>query len=435
MNKRVLIITYYWPPAGGPGVQRVLKFAKYLPDFGWEPLILTVKDGAYQAFDQSLEDEIPAGTKVFRTSSWEPDKSYKKFIGMPEGAAMQNAVIAEKDGNWKKKLARQVRLNLFVPDAKMMWWFPAVRKGIEIIKEYHPQIIFSSSPPPTVHRIAGSLKKYSDLPWVADFRDPWTDIYHYDEVTRWTVSRKFDLAMEKNALRSADRLITVSPSFGNLLGGKVRRPMEIITNGFDQADFKSLPDTAPDGFFRVAYAGKMNDSQNPELLWQELGRLKSADPVFGEKLRLVYMGHFSDGLIRSLQKYNLELNFEYPGYLSHQEMLKNLRLSDLLLLLIPDTKQNKGIVPGKLFEYMATGKPVCAIGPEDSDTAYYLNLVKGGQVFEFANIQSAEFIYSVYQNRSTASALLPIPDALKTFERRNLTGKLAGILDECPIKS
>jgi hypothetical protein len=116
-------------------------------------------------------------------------------------------------------------------------------------------------------------------------------------------------------------------------------------------------------------------------------------------------------------------------------MLKNLRLSDLLLLLIPDTKQNKGIVPGKLFEYMATGKPVCAIGPEDSDTAYYLNLVKGGQVFEFANIQSAEFIYSVYQNRSTASALLPIPDALKTFERRNLTGKLARILDECPIKS
>jgi len=432
--KRVLIITYYWPPAGGPGVQRVLKFAKYLPEFGWEPLILTVKDGAFQALDQSLETEIPGGTKVFRTSSWEPAKTYKKFIGMPGDAALQNALVAEKGGSWKKKLARQVRMNLFVPDAKMMWWFPAVRKGIEIIKEYQPQVLLSSSPPPTVHRIAGSLKKYSDLPWLADFRDPWTDIYHYDEVTRWTVSRKFDLAMEKNALRSADQLVTVSPSFGKLLGGKVHRSMHIITNGFDQADFKPLLPSEPDGLFRIAYAGKMSDSQNPDILWQELGRLKAKDPVFAEKLRLVYMGHFSDGLIRSLQKFNLHLNFENQGYLSHPDMLKNLRLADLLLLLIPDTKQNKGIVPGKLFEYMATGKPVCAIGPEDSDTAGYLKENKAGQVFEFTNPKSAEFIYSIFQNKSGQIAPLPVPDYMKSFERRNLTGRLAGILDELKAK-
>ncbi|MCK4715587.1 MAG: glycosyltransferase, partial [Candidatus Marinimicrobia bacterium] len=219
--KKVLIITYYWPPAGGPGVQRVLKFAKYLPEFGWQPIILTVKNGEYPAIDNSLQKEIPANCKVYNTFSIEPNFVYKKFTGMGSDEKIPTAVLAAENTNWKKRLANWIRLNLFIPDAKIGWIPFAVRKGKKIIKAEKPDIIFSSSPPPTVHLIARKLAKWSGIKWVADFRDPWTDIYHYNDVKRsaWSLNRDKD--KEKEIVTSADEIITVSQNVAELLNEKI----------------------------------------------------------------------------------------------------------------------------------------------------------------------------------------------------------------------
>jgi hypothetical protein len=279
--KKVLIITYYWPPAGGPGVQRILKFAKYLPDFGWQPIILTVKNGEYPAIDESLINEIPNNCRVFKTNSIEPNNLYKKLIGIKSNQNIPVAVLAEKHQSLKKKIANRIRLNLFIPDAKIGWKPFAVKKSKQIINEFNPDLIFSSSPPPTVHLIAKSLKKYSNLKWVADLRDPWTDIYYYHNLKKSKISTRLDKNLELSVFKSADLLCTVSKDLANIFAGK--KPgldIKIITNGFDPDDLPDISLKEKYKKFTIAYAGKLNVQQNPNNLWQVLQKLINTNKQF-----------------------------------------------------------------------------------------------------------------------------------------------------------
>ncbi len=406
--KKVLIITYYWPPAGGPGVQRVLKFAKYLPKFGWQPIILTVKNGEYPAIDTTLENDIPENCIVYKTNSLEPNNLYKKITGMKSEDNIPVAVLSEQNVNWKKKIANWIRLNLFIPDAKIGWIPFAVKQGKKIIEEHDPDIIFSSSPPPTVHLIAKKLAKWSGLKWVADFRDPWTDIYHYDEINKNTIAQNYNKNLEKKVLSEADKIFTVSSNIVEIFKKKtdLKDKISIIQNGYDPDDLENIPNNYNYLEFTISYLGKINNQQVPNNFFRILKELTKENKEFQNKLKLQFIGNFCDNIRESIRENNLTGNTDFLSYLPHDKALKKISKSACLLLLIPNAKNNKGILTGKLFEYMGMGKTIIAIGPTTGDAAKIIAKTNTGQMFEYDDeTEIKEFLLNIFHKWSKKISL------------------------------
>ncbi len=430
--KKVLIITYYWPPAGGPGVQRVLKFAKYLPELGWQPIILTVQNGEYPAYDESLFSDIPKECKVYKTPAIEPFSLYKKFTGMSSDEAIPVATLAEKKTSWKKKLAHWIRLNLFIPDAKIGWIPFAVKAGKHIIRNEKPNIIFSSSPPPTVHLIAKNLAKWSGIKWGVDFRDPWTDVYHYDKIKGRKFSKFHEKKLEYGVLNRADKLMTVSKNVANLLEmrKKTKSQIDIIPNGYDKADFCNFDKNQRFDKFTITYAGKMNMQQNPTNLWKALGNLVRTKQKFAQDFQILFMGNIASEIIKEIKTNDLENNLKILGYINHIKMIENLIKSHILLLTIPNTKDNEGIVTGKLFEYIATEKFILGIGPKYGDAAKILHQTNTGKMFEFNEIDEIKReIEKQYENWEKGIKAEVNKNEIEKYSRRKLTCKLTEIFD------
>ncbi len=428
--KKVLIITYYWPPAGGPGVQRVLKFAKHLPAFGWQPIILTVAKGEFPVMDNSLEKDVSRECIVFKTNSLEPTLLYKKFVGLKKEDPIPIAVITEKNKNWKKKLSNWIRINFFIPDAKIFWKYYAVKEGKKIIKTYKPDLIISSSPPPTVHLIAKTLKEKFGIPWISDFRDPWTDIYHFDNIKKNKVTRFVETNLEKNVLAASDLVVTVSNHFKKIFSQKINNDVKIkvITNGFDQDDFNIKPNRKTQ-YFTIAYSGKLSEQQNPVNLWKSIKVLIENNPESTEKIKFMITGKIADGVFSSLKSFNLEHIIINNGYLPHRDSISKIIDADILLLVSPDTKQNKGILPGKIFEYMATGNFVLAIGPTDGDIAHILKESKAGEIFSF-NHDLSTIIQELYVNwEKRLDSNKTNKTIIKKYNRYELTKSLAAEMD------
>lgn len=433
--KKVLIITYYWPPAGGPGVQRVLKFAKYLPEFGWQPVILTVKKGEFPAIDKTLEKDIPKDCIVYQTNSWEPTDLYKNFTGKKKDEKIPVAVLSEKDLNWKKRIANWIRLNLFIPDAKIGWIPFAVRQGKKIIRKHQPDIIFSSSPPPTVHLIAKKLAKWSGIKWVADFRDPWTDIYHLDGLPLANHTRYKNLRQEKMVLSALSGMTTVSTGIAQLLRSKIAKPLryQVIPNGFDETDFECLKEKPNPRFFQIAYAGKINAQQNPSVLWKVLRKRLNEDADFQNSLKITLIGNITPHVVNDLIDNGLEQYVEMPGYLPHPETLKRLSTANLLLLLIPNTRKNRGILTGKLLEYLALKRFILGFGPIDGDAAPILSTTGCGKMIEYSDqTQTENLINELISNwKRGIQGIISVQDQeIKKYSRRALTANLVGFLNE-----
>ena len=268
MTKKVLIITYYWPPSGGPGVQRVLKFAKYLPEFGWEPIILTIKNGEYPAIDNTLLKDIPKNCKVYKSKAFQPSFLYRKFTGMKKDEKIPVASLANKDVNWKKRISNWIRLNIFIPDAKIGWLPFAIKEGKKIIQSEKPDIIFSSSPPPTVHLIAKKLAKWSRIKWIADFRDPWTDIHYLQNQKINPISKKFNKNLEIEVIKTCESATCVSENFVNLLTNQFNSKFNIITNGFDtetKFNVKKNPEK-----FTILYIGGLTQNRYYPFFFQSI---------------------------------------------------------------------------------------------------------------------------------------------------------------------
>jgi len=424
--KKVLIITYYWPPAGGPGVQRVLKFAKYLPEFGWQPIILTVKNGEYPAHDESLFSDIPKECKVYKTPAIEPFSLYKKFTGMSSDEAIPVAALTEQKISWKKKLAHWIRLNLFIPDAKIGWIPFAVKAGKHIIENEKPDIIFSSSPPPTVHLIAQKLAKWSRIKWVADFRDPWTEIYHQDLIKKNKFAHYIDQKLEKKILTNASRISTVSMHIADSFKKKLIRFKKffVIANGYDDADFISNTVNKFDKF-TIAYAGKINHQQNPEVLWKICAEIINKNNEFRNNFNILLMGNITQSVHSSLRNNNLSKYTTYLGYVEHKKALEMLKRSTLLLLLIPNTRKNKGIVTGKLFEYLAMNNFILGFGPPDGDAAHILNTTGTGKMFEYSDGEVVQNLISDLFKKWKKNTSIPLNSHnITQFSRKNLTKKL-----------
>lgn len=432
--KKVLILTYYWPPSGGAGVQRWLKFVKYLRDFGWEPIVYTALNGEMPVIDESLEKDIPNDITVLKTPIWEPYSIYKKFIGRKKEDKINASFLNEnKKAGLTEKISVWIRGNFFIPDARKFWIKPSVQYLSDYILKNKIQYVISSGPPHSMHMIALGLKrKFPELKWLADFRDPWTNIDFYDKLMLSSSADRKHHEMEIEVLKESNAVISIGKTMSeefkamySKANGKDLEKFKVITNGFDEEGLGSKP-IVRDVKFSIAHIGTLVKDRNPRVLWSVLSDMIKTNSVFEKNFELKLVGKVDLLVMEDLEKFGLKKYLRKIEYLPHDEVILEQKRSAVLLLLVNNTKNAKGILTGKFFEYLASERPILAIGPVDGDLADIMNEVKCGRISDFndeinlkLNIQKLFAERDISVDRSIFSK----------FSRKNLTGDLANILN------
>lgn len=430
MPHKVLIITYYWPPSGGAGVQRWLKFVKYLRKFGWEPVIYTPDNPEFPAFDDTLMSDIPEGIQIVRTPIWEPYSLYKKLIGAKHDQKVNaSGFISEKKNKGRlKNLSIWLRGNFFIPDARKFWIKPSVKFLNNWLKENKVDVMVSTGPPHSMHMIAAGIKKTTGIPWLADFRDPWTNIDFYEELNLMGWADKKHHRMELEVLNNADEVVVISNSMKSDFLKIKNRQYEVITNGFDFDDTENVKVTIDDTF-SIAHIGSMAKSRNPLNLWESLSYLKKTVPGFGEDLVIKLVGSVDFTVTDEIERCGLSDNLQKIEYSPHDKIIEIQKQSRVLLLIINNTPNAKVILPGKFFEYMASGRPILCIGPYDGDAAKVINETNSGVV---ANTDNADEITakikSLYLNYKAGTDTVQTQNIAK-FSREALTADMSAILN------
>jgi len=431
--KRVLIITYYWPPSGGSGVQRWLKMSKYLPENGWQPVIYTAENAEYPVEDPSLEKDVCPEAEVLRQPIVEPYGLYKKFLGIKKEQKVKAGFIDEtgQQTGWKKRLSVWIRGNLFIPDARCWWVTPSVKYLKNYLKDHPVDAIISTGPPHSMHLIAMKLKEDLGIPWIADFRDPWTEIDYYNDLhlTRWADLKHHRLELE--VLTKADKVVTVAPDGARRLGRLGNRNVRTIYNGFDSDDDTQTPVTLPDTF-TITYLGVLSKIQNPINLWQALGELVKENESFNKDLKINMIGQIDSSVTNAIDANGLSQHITYSPYIPHDQVSAVHRSSTLLLLLLmPDSEPRaKGLLTGKLFEYLASGRPILCIGPEDGDAAQILRETHAGAAVSFEDKKRMkETIKSLYQRYLENDLPNNTNPNMERYSRRVLTKQYAELLN------
>ena len=424
--KKVLVITYYWPPAGGAGVQRTLKFTKYLINYNWKPYVLTVEKPDAPNYDESLFKDVRDDIKVVKTKALEPFSAYKKFTGKKEDDKIPADVLMRKNSSLKEKFAKFIRANLFVPDAKIGWTPYAVKEGEKIIKNEKIDIIYASSPPATVALIARRLSERTGVPYILDFRDPWLEIVYNQTMKRSKPTVAIDSLLERKALRDAASVVTVSAEIKELFEKKVpKQKYFVIPNGFDEEDFPKI-DFPKNEKFTIAYTGVMSPDRVPYALLKALARFKEEGIT---NIKLNFAGKFADELYAEIERLGIEDYFNITGFVPHDKSVEILLSSDALLLVINNLPNNKGVLTGKMFEYLGCRKPIYGIGPENGEAAKILQETKSGVMIDYSDEEKAyeklkEF-YSDWKNDINRFEFLN-----GNYSRKRLTEKLSEIFDE-----
>ncbi len=431
--RRVLIITYYWPPSGGSGVQRWLKMSKYLSENGWQPVIYTAKDAEYPVEDPSLEQDVAPEAEVIRRPIVEPYNFYKKFLGMKKGEKVKAGFIneGEKKNGWKENLSVWLRGNLFIPDARCWWVKPSVRFLKRYLKEHPVDAMISTGPPHSMHLIAKALHKKFNIPWIADFRDPWTDIDFYKDLKLTRCADKKHHRLENQVLTEATKVVTIGWDCAKGLESHGAKDVVVITNGYDDLgkicvktdenpslrDHQSLP-------FTMSHIGIIGENRNPETLWQAISELADKDL----KIRLI--GQVDNSVIESIKRNNIEKFVEIVPYIPHNQVIEEQAKSDVLLLFVNNTPNAKGILTGKIFEYMASGRPILCIGPEDGDSARILNETQTGITVDFNDKEKMKSVILDYISKFQENQLITErKEAVEKYSRRNLTKEFVKILN------
>ncbi len=425
--KKVLIITYYWPPAGGAGVQRVLKFVKYLPEFGWKPYVLTVQHPDAPVYDESLAGDIPNEAVIIKTKSLEPFSFYKKFTGKkPTDTIPNDVLIPKKNISLREKFARWVRANFFIPDAKIGWIPFAVKKGKKIIEKEKIDLIFSSAPPPTTAIIGRKLTEATKVKWVADFRDPWLEIVYYQSLKRSRLAVAIDLRLEKKTISSADAIVTISEDIVNLFRKKIgEKKYFIIPNGYDETDFVKVGNLRNEKF-TMAYTGSVSKDRVPYPLFAALSKFKEEGI---EDLHFRLAGRFAPEFHEEIERRGLEKYFELMPFVPHNESTKILLHSDVLLLVIDNVPDNKGFLTGKMFEYLGCKKPIFAIGPLDGDANKILRQTDSGKMIDYKDEEGAyKLLKEFYENWKENKQ--PFTFKSEEYSRKEITKELTKVFEE-----
>ena len=386
--KRVLIITYYWPPAGGSGVQRWLKFSKYLPENGWEPVIYTPLNPDNNSTDESLLSDVLSGTEVVKRKIWEPYGFYKALTGKREIKANTISDSSEKK-SFTKRLSLWIRGNFFIPDPRCFWIRPSIKFLCSYLKAHPVDAIISTGPPHSMHLIAKGLSRKTGLPWIADFRDPWTEIFYFKHLNLGKMAFNKHRQLEQSVLDEANRVVVVSSKMRDDFKKRTSTPVDIITNGYDPDDFEKVSPANEELTaekkrpFVLTHTGIFVDNGNPTELWSVLKERASVDEDFAGRLRIRLIGKVDDSVMKSIEDAGLAGNTVNMGYMPHLEAVARQKSADLLLLPLRKEPEAAAILTGKFFEYIASGRKILAFGPVNGDLGRALAETGSGKIVDF----------------------------------------------------
>ena len=424
MPKKVLIITYYWPNAGGPGVQRWLKFVKYLPEFNIEPIVYCPENATYPIIDNTLEAEISKSITVLKQPIKEPYQLANIFSKQSKTISKGIIKVPKKQG-LVEKLMLYVRGNFFIPDARKNWINPSVVFLENYIKENQIDTIITTGPPHSLHLIGMQLKTKLKLTWFADFRDPWTTIGYHKKLKLTKSSAEKHLKLEHNVLNTANHIIVTSYNTKREFSAKTQQPISVITNGFDNENVKI---NALDEKFTISHIGSLLSERNPEILWIVLGELIKENKAFSNQFELQLVGAVGQAILDRLKFHYLMQHTNLVGYVNHLEAVKLQKQSQVLLLVEINSEDTKAIIPGKLFEYFNAKRPILAIGPDGSDVEGLIHQTNTGYYYLYNEKEALKqriiSLFNLYLNKNLKSE----SSSISKFSRQYLTEQLAQIL-------
>jgi len=423
--KKVLIITYYWPPAGGPGVQRWLKFVKYLRGYQIEPVVYIPSNPDYPLLDDSLKNQIPEGIEIIKHKIFEP-YFFAKIFSKKHTSAISSGIIGnEKKQSFLQKLLLYIRGNFFIPDARKFWIKPSVKYLSNYIDRHKIDTIITTGPPHSVHLIGLSLKEKLQVKWIADFRDPWTSIGYHKQLKLSETSEARHIHLEKEVLQNASQIITTSFTTKAEFEQKTGVPICVITNGFDN---EGANEAILDKTFTLSHIGSLLSGRNPQNLWKVLEELVNENPEFATDLKLKLVGAVSEEVLDSIKSCGLGKNLEVIGYVPHREAIKLQNSAQVLLLIEIDREEMQGIIPGKLFEYIAAKRPILAVGPEKWDVERILYETGSGNFFNYRERDELKYRILAYYHLFKQDLLRSESKNIEKYSRRALTAKLADLL-------
>ncbi|WP_396158190.1 glycosyltransferase family 4 protein [Flavobacterium sp.] len=416
---------YYWPPAGGPGVQRWLKFVKYLPDFNIQPIVFIPENPTYPIIDEGLESEVSDNAIILKNKIFEP-YGLASVFGKSKTKKISSGIIPnQKKQSFFEKTMLWVRGNLFIPDARFLWVKPSVKYLKKYIQENNIDTIVTSGPPHSLHLIGLQLKKELTIKWLADFRDPWTTIGYHKALKLSSYAEKKHKALEAAVLNSADTIIVTSKTTKTEFQAITSRPIEVITNGYDIEKVNKKP---LDDKFTLAHIGSFLSERNPRIVWQALQELVTENENFKKDFQLKLIGAVSQEVLDTISEFKLTDYVLNLGYVSHQEALEHQRKSQVLLVIEINSNDTKSIIPGKLFEYMVSERPIIAIGPEGSDFAEIITVTNTGVFFTYDEKEKLKALLLEYYNLYSVQNLKVHAVGLQQYSRQHLTEELSKLI-------
>lgn len=419
---KVLLITYYWPPAGGSGVQRWLKFVKYLPSFNVTPVVYTVKNPGYAVADESLVAEVSEDVQVIRESIWEPNSILSKFNQKEQ---QKSAGFIDPKPSFLGRQMQYVRANYFIPDSRKYWIKPSVRKLTSFVLENEIDVIITTGPPHSLHLIGAQLKKKTGVKWLADFRDPWTNIDYFHNLPLTEAAKEKHYELESMVLNQADAVTVVGRSMKEEFMNRNDRVF-VLTNGFDTYAQNEKP--ILDEKFSICHIGMMNADRNPKVLWQAVKELIEEVIGFKNDLRIKLVGKCDQEVYQSVQDYGLIDYVTFVAYVPHKEVLKYQQSSQVLLLAVNKVPSARSIITGKIFEYLQSKRPIIGIGPVDGDLAAILHETEAGIMVGFDDLYALKELLKNYYEAFKSDNLKVESKNIERYHRKHLSGDLVKIL-------
>lgn len=424
-TKKTLIISYYWPPAGGPGVQRWLKFVKYLPDFGIEPHVYIPENPTYPLLDANLLEEVAKETIIVKHPIFEPYGLASIFSKNKTKKISSGIIANQRKQSFVEKAMLWIRGNIFIPDARVFWVKPSIKFLKKYIEEHQIDTIITTGPPHSLHLIGLGLKKELQITWLADFRDPWTTIGYHKQLKLSDFAAKKHKALEKEVMTTCDGLIVTSPTTKTEFQAITSKPITVITNGYDVEKVFKKP---LDEKFTLAHIGSFLSARNPRILWKALKELTKENADFKKHFQLKLIGAVSVEVLQAIKEFKLEKYVNHLGYLPHNEAISAQRRAQVLLLIEIDSEETQCIIPGKLFEYMVSERPIIAIGPENADFAQIIKETNTGTFFKYDELEALKAQILTCFEQFQQNNLKVYPVGLQQYSRKSLTEKLSKLL-------
>ncbi|MGG8497796.1 glycosyltransferase [Tenacibaculum sp. TC6] len=423
---KVLIVTYYWPPAGGPGVQRWLKFVKYLRIFNVEPIVFTAENPSYPIIDVSLEKDVPEGIEVLKCPIIEPNGILSK---LKKEDTQKSMGFLNPNPTFLDKILMYIRANYFIPDARKFWIQPSVKKLKKYLAENKVDVLITTGPPYSVHLIGLKLKQQLGVKWIADFRDPWTSVDYFHLLPLTKASLKKHYKLEETVVKEADGVLMVSNHAKKKYEAKAKN-ITVITNGFDEDGTKRSNEVKVDEKFTITHIGMMNSERNPKKLWKVLSEISKENKQFADDLVLKFIGKIDDTVADEINNCNIK-NVQNISYVPHPVAKQYQQESQVLLIVVNDYPSAKEMIPGKTFEYLQAKRPIIGIGPEDGDLSGIMAEIGAGKVFSYDSHEDLKkYILELYDRYKATNGIPNLANTIEHYHRKNLTGKLVTFIKQ-----